>query len=83
MCPLTVMAPQVVGAMSLSKFRPIAGLCAVRKILGSVFLQVAPSTAVRECADGVLYARRCWSVFAAESGRAVSGLVERKWCSWT
>ena len=41
--------------------------------------QVAPSTAVRECADGVCAedARRCWFVFAAERGRVVSRMAER------
>ena len=39
----------------------------------------AMPTAVRECADGVYAedARRCWSVLAAESGRAVSKMTER------
>ena len=39
------------------------------------------STAVRECADGV-YAEdacRCWFVFAAGSGRAVSRMSERNY----
>ena len=34
LCSLTVMAPKVVGATCLTKFRPIAGLCAMRKVLG-------------------------------------------------
>ena len=53
MCSLTVMAPKVVGATCLSKFRPIASLCPMLKILGYVWLESLPSTAVRECADGV------------------------------
>ena len=41
--------------------------------------QVAPSTAVRECADGVSAegGRRCWFVLAVESGRTVSRMAER------
>ena len=35
---LTVTAPKVVGATRLTKFRPIAGLCAMRKVLGYVWL---------------------------------------------
>ena len=35
LCSLTVMAPKVMGATCLSKFTPMAGLCAMRKILGS------------------------------------------------
>ena len=31
LCSLTVMAPKVVGATCLTKFRPLAGLCAMRK----------------------------------------------------
>ena len=33
------MAPKVVGATCLSKVRPIAGLCAMRRILGHVWLK--------------------------------------------
>ena len=39
LCFLTVMAPKVVGATCLTKFRPIAGLCAMRKVLGYVWLK--------------------------------------------
>ena len=39
LCSLTVMAPKVVGATCLTKFRPIAGLCAMRKVLGYVWLK--------------------------------------------
>ena len=39
LCSLTVMAPKVVGATCLTKFRPIAGLCAIRKDLGYVWLK--------------------------------------------
>ena len=42
MCSLTVMAPKVVGATWLTKFRPIAGLCAMRKVLGYVWLMSLP-----------------------------------------
>ena len=46
-CSLTVVAPKVVGAACLTKFRPIANLCAMRKVLGYVWLaQVSPSIAV-------------------------------------
>ena len=34
LCSLTVMAPKEVGATCLTQFRPIAGLCAMRKVLG-------------------------------------------------
>ena len=36
------MAPKVVGTTCLIKFRPIAGLCAMRKILGYVWLNSLP-----------------------------------------
>ena len=36
------MAPKVVGATCLTKFRPIAGLCAMRKALGYVWLKPLP-----------------------------------------
>ena len=42
LCSLTVMAPKVVDAKCLTKFRPIAGLCAMRKVLGYVWLQSLP-----------------------------------------
>ena len=42
LCSLTVMAPKVVGATCLTKFRPIAGLCAMRKVLGYVWLKSLP-----------------------------------------
>ena len=35
-------APKVVGATCLTKFRPIAGLCAMRKVLGYVWLKSLP-----------------------------------------
>ena len=43
LCSLAVMAPNVVGAMCLSKFRTIAGLCVMRKILGTRWLKSLPS----------------------------------------
>ena len=42
LCSLTVMAPKVVGATCLTKFRPTAGLCAMRKVLGYVWLKSLP-----------------------------------------
>ena len=43
LCSMTVMAPKVVGATCLTKFRPIAGLCAMRKVLGYVrFMSLPP-----------------------------------------
>ena len=39
MCSLTVMAPKVVGATSLAKFRPIAGLCTMTKYFGTFWLK--------------------------------------------
>ena len=76
LCSMTVMAPNVVGATCLTKFRPIAGLCAMRKVLGC---QVTLSTEIRErtncgCAED---ACRCWSVSAAESCRIVERVAER------
>ena len=49
------------------------------KSIGLRIAQVAPSTAVRECADGVCAedTRRCWFVPAVESGRTVSRMAER------
>ena len=79
LCSLTVMGPTVVCASRLSKFRPIAGLCAMRKILGYVWLKsLTPSTAVRECADGVCAedARGCWLVLVVASGRTITRMAE-------
>ena len=42
LCSLTVMAPNVVGATCLTKFRPFAGLCAMRQVLGYVWLKSLP-----------------------------------------
>ena len=42
LCSSTVMAPKVVGATCLTKFRPTAGLCAMRKVLGYVWLKSLP-----------------------------------------
>ena len=42
LCSLTVMAPKVVGATCLTKFRLIAGHCAMRKVLGYVWLKSLP-----------------------------------------
>ena len=67
LCSLTVMAPKVVGATCLTKFRPIAGLCAMRKVLGYGMAQVTPSTD----------ARRCWAVSAVASRRFVERVAER------
>ena len=41
--------------------------------------QFTPSTAVRECADGVCAedARRCWFVLVAASGRTTASMAER------
>ena len=39
---MTIMAPKVVGATCLTKFRPIAGQCAMRKVLGYVWLKSLP-----------------------------------------
>ena len=39
---MTVVAPKVVGATCLTKFRPIAGLCAMRKVLGYIWLKSLP-----------------------------------------
>ena len=58
---LTVMAPKVVGATCLTKFRFIAGLCAMRKVLGYVWLKSLP--AARECADGVCAEVACRCCF--------------------
>ena len=42
LCSMTVMAPRVAGATCLIKFRPIAGLCAMRRVLGYVWLKSLP-----------------------------------------
>jgi hypothetical protein len=39
---LTSLAPKVLGATSLAKFRPIAGLCAMRKLLGYIWICLLP-----------------------------------------
>ena len=53
LCSLTVMAPKVVVATCLTKFRRVSGSCAMRKSFGVRMAQVTPSTAVQKCADGV------------------------------
>ena len=75
LCSMTVMAPNVVGATCLTKFRPIAGLCAIRIVLG---YQVTPSNEIRErtncvCAED---ACRCWTVSAVASGRVAERVAE-------
>ena len=42
LCSSTVMAPKVVGITCLTMFRPIAGLFAMRKVLGCVWLKSLP-----------------------------------------
>ena len=75
---MTVMAPKVVGATCLTKFRPVAGLCAMRRVLGYVWLKSLPplryESAGCVCAED---ACRCWLVSAVESGRTVSRVAER------
>ena len=39
---MTTLAPKVFGATALAKFRPIAGLCAMRKLLGYIWLGSLP-----------------------------------------
>ena len=51
---LTVIAPTVVIVMFVSKFRPIAGLCAIRKILGLRVPQITPSISLRVCEQTAL-----------------------------
>ena len=50
------------------------------KSLGLRLAQVTPSTEIRKCADCVCAedTRRCWFVFAVESGGTVSRVAERK-----
>ena len=76
LCSLTVMAPKVVGATCLTKFRPIAGLYA--KSLGLRVAHVTLSTAIRECADGVCAgdACGCWPVLVVTSCRIVEKMTE-------
>ena len=78
LCSLTVMAPKVVVATCLTKFRHCWTVCDA-KSLGLRLAQVTPSTEIRKCADGVCAedACRCWLVFAVESGRTVSRMAER------
>ena len=63
---------KVVGATCLSKFRPIAALCA--KNPGHTVAQITPFTATQECAGGVRAenSRRCWFVLVAVSGRTIT-----------
>ena len=77
MCSLTVMAPRVVGATSLAKIRPIAGLCAMRKVLCNFWLSSLPPLR-HECSDCVCAedTRESCFVLAAEGGRAVSRIAE-------
>ena len=79
LCSLTLMAPKVVGATCLTKFRPITGLCAMRKSLGLCVAHVTPPTAIRECADGVCAEDtcRCWTVLVVASCRNVERMAER------
>ena len=42
LCSLTVLAPKAVGAACWTMFRPIAGLCAMRNVLGFVWLMSLP-----------------------------------------
>ena len=42
LCSLAVVAARVVGATCLTRFRPIAGLCAMRNVLGYVWLKSLP-----------------------------------------
>ena len=42
LCSMTAMAPKVVGAKSVATFRPSAGFCVMRKILGHVLLMSLP-----------------------------------------
>ena len=49
LCSLTVMAPKVVGATCSTKFRPIAGLCAMRKVLGYVWLKCLQGNETARC----------------------------------
>ena len=76
MCSLTVMAPKVVGATYLTKFRLIAGLCDA-KSTGLRLAHVTPSTAVRERTNCVCAGdtRGCWLVLDAASGRTVERMA--------
>ena len=72
LCSFAVVAPKVVGATCVSKFRPIAALCA--KNPGHTVAQITPFTATQECAVGVCAEnlRRCWLVLVAASGRTIT-----------
>ena len=86
LCSLTVMAPRVLGATCLTKFRPIAGLCAMRKKPGLRVAHVTPSVAIRDCADGVCAedACGCWPVLVVASCRVAKRMTENLWWyTWT
>ena len=74
------MAPKVVGATCLTKFRPMAGLCAMRKVLGYVWLKSLPPLRYESVQTAFVpkTLSRCWFVFAVESGRTVSRVAERE-----
>ena len=40
---MTTLAPKVIGATTLAKFRPTAGLCAMRKLLGYIWMLSLPA----------------------------------------
>ena len=80
LCSLTVMSPKLAGATCLTKFRPIAGLCAMREILVRV-AQVTLYTEIRERANGVCAedTRRCWPVLAVANCRIVERMADKLW----
>ena len=75
MCSLKVMAPKVVCATCSAD----SWFVCDAESLGLRMAQVTPSTAIRECPDGVCAedSRRCWFVLIVESGRTVSRMAER------
>ena len=74
LCSMTVMAPKVVGATCLTKFRQIAGLCAMRKVLSYVWLK----SEIRECANGICAEDACgrWIVSADAGSRVVERMAK-------
>ena len=76
---LCSLAPKVVGATCLTKFKPIAGLCAMLKILGYVWhMSLLPP--IRVCADGVCAENACRCspiVVVVTSCRIVERMAER------
>ena len=81
MYSLTRMAPNVVDATSLSKPRPIADLCAMRKILGYVWLKSLPPLRY-ECVRTAFVPKARALVCLCCLSCLENGRKKLWWCSW-